>query len=65
MYDLRSFDFAAVHVIPLEVWFIIPRRVGIFLRARKAEFQVLRIRRSLALAEAAGDTLVGREHIRN
>jgi len=36
-YDLGSFDFAAVHVIPLEVWFIIPRltKVGIFLRPGK------------------------------
>jgi PD-(D/E)XK endonuclease len=36
-YVLGSFDFAAVHVIPLEVWFIIPRltKVGIFLRPGK------------------------------
>ena len=38
-YELDSFDFAAVHVIPLEVWFIIPRtttQVGIFLRPGKS-----------------------------
>src|SRR5207244_8606309 len=34
-------------------------------QARKAEFQVLRIRRSLALAEASRAELVGREQIRN
>src|SRR5438128_5765380 len=58
-YDLGSFHFAAVHVIPLEVWFIPAAHKSRHIpQARKAKFKVLRIRRSLALAEASRAELV-------
>jgi PD-(D/E)XK endonuclease len=67
-YKPDSFDFAAIHVIPLDVWFIIPGimvKLGILLTPGKGGFKVLRMRRSLALVEAARATALGPQHAGN
>ena len=54
-YKPGSFDFVAVHVIPLEVWFIIPRMivnlVGILLTPGKQDSKYYQYSGSLAPAE--------------
>src|SRR6266581_7426498 len=63
-----AFDFAAINVIPLDVWFIIPGlmiNLGILLTPGKPDSKYYEYEEALALAEASRAELVGREQIRN
>jgi len=63
-YKPDSFDFAAVHVIPLEVWFIIPRltKVGIFLRPGKLNSKYYKYEEAWHLLKPPETHLSARAH---